>query len=128
MEFIDRSKIGKQERLDHMTNEVLESLVESKQPKKYVPNQGMIEYLKSLRKNLFNKEGRSKTNSFSVVAQFPIEVHLEMTKIHGPHWTDKPGVLADFLAKNPHYRMGNPMGFRESIDLGGNGGNSNAHV
>jgi hypothetical protein len=61
------------------------------------------------KKGLYNKEGKSKCGAMAVVASFPIEVHIQMTNLHGNGWIDKPGVLQDFLQKNPQFRVGSPM-------------------
>ena len=92
--------------------EVLEDLLKQKQDKilrKYVPSVDDLAYLNEFRKGLYNKEGKSKGGEFAVVASFPEAVHVQMTNLHGPGWVDKPGILQDFLQKNPHYRIGKPV-------------------
>jgi hypothetical protein len=118
MEIIDKSKVAKDERFIRETNEMLESLVKEKDDKvksKYIPDEAEKAYLHAFKDSMLNRLGKSKDGSFAVVASFPIEVHVDMTNKYGPHWVDKPGVLQDFLAKNPHYRMG-------TVGLGFQGG------
>lgn len=128
MEIIDKSKIGKEERFYTEANEMLEDLVKKKKEQafqKLMPDQDTLHYLKTFRSGLYNKEGKSKGGDFAVVASFPMEVHVHMTNLHGNNWVDKPGVLQDFLQKNPQYRIGKPMiglqGGLGKIDAGGNG-------
>lgn len=126
MEFIDKTKIEKENRFNIETNEMLENLVQKKQAaivKKHVPSQDTLEYLKAFRKGLYNKEGKSKGGDFAVVASFPEMVHVQMTNLHGAGWVDKPGVLTEFLQNNPQYRVGQPMtglrGGMGKIEVGG---------
>ena len=104
--------MDKEEKTKIVLTEMIEDLANKKHAnviKKHIPNQDTLEYLKTFRKGLYNKEGKSKGGAFAVVATFPIEVHVQMTNLHGNGWIDKPGVLAEFLQKNPHYRQGKPM-------------------
>jgi hypothetical protein len=113
MEFIDKTLISKQERLDRTTNEILEDLVHTKETKfdKYVPTQEHLDYLHKFKS--LNPAGMSKGNSFTVMCSFPMEVHVKMTNLHGPHWADKPGVLQEFMRKNPQYCMANSKGLEK---------------
>jgi len=119
MEIIDKSLVSKQDRKAIMINEVLEDLVNKKEHKfdKYVPDEIELKYLSDLRKS--RPTGLSKDNSFVVAATFPIEEHIKMTNIHGPHWADKPGVLADFMRKNPQYCVGNAEGMEKFAHVDG---------
>ena len=76
---------------------------------KYVPNEEDLHFLKTVRSHLMNREGKSGQKMMAEVARFPMEVHMEMSRIHGPGWVDKPGVLQQFLRENPQYQMGKPM-------------------
>ena len=67
MEIIDKSRTSDKERLETEVNDQLEDVVKQKQAntsKKYVPNQEEINYLDSLRKNILNREGKSKEGGF----------------------------------------------------------------
>jgi hypothetical protein len=113
MEFIDKTKVSEQERLTVEANAAIEDLVRQKQDKvskAYIPTQENLEYLRSFRKGLYNREGKSKGGTFAIVASFPEAVHIDMTNKHGAGWFDKPGILTEFLQKNPCYRIGQPQG------------------
>jgi hypothetical protein len=129
MEFIDKTLVSKQERIDRFTNEALEDLVKQKEDKinKYVPSQEHLDYLKKF-KNM-NPSGLSKDNGFAVMCTFPLEENIRMTKEHGPHWADKPGVLQQFMKENPQYCMANSKGLNTfGRTLGSLEVNSNATV
>lgn len=132
MEIIDKNKIGKKERFYIEANEMVEDLIQQKQEKilkRFIPNEDDLEYLKTFRKGLYNKEGKSKGGTFAVVASFPMEVNIFMTNLHGNGWVDKPGVLQEFLQKNPHYRVGSPMtGLQGGIGLIQAGGANDASI
>jgi hypothetical protein len=113
VEIIDKTLVSKQERIDRATNEVLEDLVKQKEHKidKYVPSQEHIDYLHKF-KNM-NPMGNSKKNQFAVMCTFPLEEHVRMTKLHGPHWAHSPGVLQEFMRQNPQYCMANARGLEK---------------
>jgi len=77
---------------------------------RYEPSEADLEYLRRVRSTRYNKEGLSKDGNFAILATFPIEVNIEMINLHGNNWIDKPGVLTDFLSKNPQYKVGQPEG------------------
>jgi len=126
MEIIDKNNVGKEERFYAESNEMLDDLVQKKQDaliRRCIPSAEDLQYLKTFRKGLYNKEGKSKGGTFAVVASFPEAEHIQMTNLHGNGWVDKPGVLQEFLQQNPHFRIGSPMsglqGGLGSIEIGG---------
>jgi len=78
-------------------------------PWRYEPSQEHLDFIKKRRETKFNREGKSKSGEVAEVARFPIEIHLEMSRLYGNDWVNKPGILPEFLQKNPHYRIGTPM-------------------
>ena len=127
MEIIDKNKVGKEERFYTEANEMLEDLVKKKQEimfKKFIPDEGTLNYLKTFRKGLYNREGKSKGGEFAVVATFPEAVHIAMTNMYGNGWYDKPGILQEFIRNNPQFAMGKPMtglkGGLGTLEMGGN--------
>jgi len=120
MQFIDYSLVSKQERADRATNEVLQSLVDSYKNNKFDidKHKDDLAYIKAFRDTRLKKDALSKDGDFAIVATFPVEVNLQMVNEHGPHWADKPGVLADFLAKNPQYRVGKGGKMEEMLQRG----------
>lgn len=128
MEIIDKSKVSNQERENRKINEVLGELVKDKETARYTPSQDDVDYLKSLRNNLFNRQGKSKTQGLAVIATFPLEVHLEMSKLHGPRWQEDAAILDKFLKQNPMYCMGKPEGFGEKIIVKSDNGGNHASV
>ena len=117
MQFIDYSLVSKQERADRATNEVLQSLVDSYKNNKFDidKHKDDLDYIKAFRDTRLKKDALSKNGDFRIAATFPIEVNLQMVNKHGPHWADKPGVLADFLTKNPQYRVGTGTHIEEML-------------
>jgi hypothetical protein len=75
---------------------------------KYEPNERELEYIREVRNTRFDKvEGMSQGGEFAIIASFPESVNLEMISKHGAHWEKNDALLADFLRKNPYYRIGN---------------------
>jgi hypothetical protein len=103
----------KQEKLNKALIAMEEELVNKENNKslKYKPSEEDIEYLKRLRN--FSPTGLSNNDSFAVMATFPLEENIKMTNLHGPHWADKPGVLQDFMRKNPQYCIANSEGLEK---------------